>query len=76
MDALAAVPASAWTPTAPLFRVGVGGAVLFDGAWRGEEFSDTGFAVELAPGDYRVDAVPRFEHGAVVARYVRLTRVV
>jgi hypothetical protein len=74
VDAVAAVPEAAWIPIAPLFPVGAGGAVLFDGAWKGEEFAETGFAVDIAPGTYRVDAVPRFEHGAVVARYVRLTR--
>jgi hypothetical protein len=72
-DALAAVPASAWHKIARTFRVGARGAMLFDGAWQGSEAGETGFEIDLAPGEYVVEAIPRFEHGPVVARYVRLT---
>lgn len=74
VDAAASVPESAWQRIDAQFRVGEGGAVLFDGAWNGEAFGETGFAVDLAPGVYHIDALPRFELGQVVARYVRLTR--
>jgi hypothetical protein len=75
VDAVANVPASSWQRIARTFRAGAGGAALFDGAWPGVEHTETGHGVELAAGDYHVDAVPRFEAGPVVARYVRLTPV-
>jgi hypothetical protein len=72
VDALAHVPEAAWRRIARTFRVGERGAVLFDGFWPGDEYEETGYAIELAAGDYFVEAVPRFERGEVVARYVRL----
>jgi hypothetical protein len=73
IDALSAVPETAWQRIERTFRVGAGGAALFDGAWPGDEFAETDFAVELASGDYHVDALPAFTRGEVVIRCVRLT---